>query len=147
MSIGIFGPWLTYSYDPDSRLNPETKLGERFYHSRIELSPFYGSIYKDDIKIEEIWFISVGTTLSGIMIFVSASLSILKFKRSWTLFIIFILSTLGIFAFFMSLGRGIAIGVLTHIGWGLWLTGVGITFLFILSIKELSRNDMSRFVD
>ena len=147
MIIGLFGPWLTYSYDPDARFNPETKLGERFYHSRIELSLFYGSIYKDDIMVEEAWFISIGTTLGGIMIFVSACLSILKYKQSWAQFTLFILSIVGLVAFFMSIGRGVAIGVLTHIGWGLSLTGVGIIFLFFLSIKELSRNDMSRFVD
>ena len=97
--------------------------------------------------VEEAWFISIGTTLGGIMIFVSACLSILKYKQSWAQFILFILSIVGLVAFFMSIGRGVAIGVLTHIGWGLSLTGVGIIFLFFLSIKELSRNDMSRFVD
>jgi hypothetical protein len=147
MVVGVFGPWLTLSYDPDSRIDPVTKIGERFYHSRIELSPFIGSLSKDGIILEESWLISPGTAIGGIIILFSAFLAIFKYHKIWVHFALFLASILGFISFFMSVGRGIAIGVITQIGWGMWLSGLGVMLLLVVSIREMSKNSISRFVD
>ena len=147
MIIGFFGPWLTVSYDSYAKLNPVTKLGEAYYHSRVELTPLFGSIYKDEILIERNWFISVGINLAGLTIILSAVLSIFRYEKNWVHFSLFFLSILGLVFFFMSVGEGISIGVFTYIGWGLEVTGLGILMLFLVSIIELGRNSITRFMD
>ena len=145
--LGLFGPWLTYSFDSYSTINPETKTGQINYHSKIELNPLFGSMYKDDIVVERYWFISPGINLAGLLLAISASLSIFKYNSSWAHFILFIVASLGIIVFFLSIGRGISIGVFTKVGWGLDLTGFGLLVLFIVSFREMSRNNVSRFMD
>jgi hypothetical protein len=145
--IGLFGPWITLSYDPDSRIDPITGIGERIYHSKIEITPFMGSLSTDGVIIQESWFISTGTTIGGLLILFAASMTMFKYRKSWVYFLLFLASILGFISFFMSLGRGIAIGVITQIGWGISLTGFGVVFLFILSLREMSKNSYSRFGD
>ena len=145
--LGLFGPWLTYSFDSYSTFNPETKTGQINYHSKVEVNPLFGSMYKDDILVERYWFISPGINLAGLLLAISASLSIFKYNSSWAHFILFIVASLGIIVFFLSIGRGISIGVFTKVGWGLDLTGFGLLILFIVSFREMSRNNVSRFMD
>ena len=145
--LGLFGPWLTYSFDSYSTINPETKTGQINYHSKVEVNPLFGSMYKDDILVERYWFISPGINLTGLLLAISASLSIFKYNSSWAHFILFIVASLGIIVFFLSIGRGISIGVFTKVGWGLDLTGFGLLILFIVSFREMSRNNVSRFMD
>jgi len=147
MIIGLFGPWLTVSYDSYSKINPVTKLGEAYYHSRVELTPLFGSVYKDEILVEQTWFVSIGINVAGFIMALSAFLSILKYKKNWAHFSIFVLYIVGIVFFFMSLGEGISIGVFTDVGWGLKVTGLGVLILFLFSIYELSRNSITRFID
>ena len=104
-------------------------------------------MYKDDIVVERYWFISPGINLAGLLLAISASLSIFKYNSSWAHFILFIVASLGIIVFFLSIGRGISIGVFTKVGWGLDLTGFGLLVLFIVSFREMSRNNVSRFMD
>jgi hypothetical protein len=147
MIVGVFGPWLTLSYDPDSRIDPVTKIGERIYHSRIELSPFMGSLSRDGVVVEESWLISPGTAIGGVIILFASLMAIFRYRKIWVHFVLFLTSVLGFVSFFMSLGRGIAIGVITQIGWGMWLSGLGVMMLFVVSIREMSKNSISRFVD
>jgi hypothetical protein len=56
-------------------------------------------------------------------------------------------ASLGIIVFFLSVGRGISIGVFTKVGWGLGLTGFGLLVYFVVSIREMSRNYVSRYMD
>lgn len=145
--LGLFGPWLTTSSDPYATLDPETKTGQRKYHSRVELSPLYGSMYKDDVFVERYWFISPGTSFAGLLLAISASLSIFKYNSSWAHFILFMVASLGIIVFFLSVGRGISIGVYTKVGWGLRLTGFGLLVFFVVSFTEMIGNNISRFMD
>lgn len=145
--IGLFGPWLAYSYDSYPSINPETNMGQLNYHSRIELNPLFGSMYKDDVLIGRYLFISVGVSISGVLIAISATLSIFKYNYNWIHFILFTVASTGFILFFLSIGGGISIGVFTKIGWGLKLTGVGILVFFVVSLSELSRDSISRFMD
>ncbi len=145
--LGLFGPWLTTSSDAYAILNPETKTGQRKYHTRVELSPLYGSMYKDDVFVERYWFISPGTSFAGLLLAISASLSIFKYKSSWAHFILFMVASLGIIVFFLSVGRGISIGVYTKVGWGLRLTSIGLLVFFVVSFTEMIGNNISRFID
>ena len=147
MMVGLLGPWITMSYDSYAKLNPQTKMGETFYHSRIELSPFYGSMYKDEVLIGRHLYISFGTSLAGLIIAISAFLSIFRFTVNWAHFALFFLALLGIVVFFLSVGEGISIGVFTQVGWGLKVTGLDLFLYFLVSFMELSRNSISRFMD
>ena len=133
--LGLFGPWLVYSYDSYSTINSETKMGQLNYRSKIELNPLFGSLFTDDILVERIWFVSVGTNMAGLLLIISVILSI------------FIIASLGIIIFFGSIGSGISFGLFTKVGWGLKLTGFGIMLFFIVSFKEMSKNNISRFMD
>ena len=143
--LGLFGPWLTYSFDSYVTLNPETKTGQINYHSKVDLNPLFGSRYEDGLLVGRYWFISPGISLAGLLLAISASLSIFKYSFSLTHFILFIVASLGFIIFFLSVGRGISIGVFTKIGWGLGLTGFGLLVLFVLSLREMS--PVSRFMD
>lgn len=144
---GLFGPWLTYGFDSYSTINPKTHTGQLNYHSMIELNPLFGSIYKDNILLERNWFMSPGLDLAGLLFIIAASLSILEYEFKWAHFILFIVSSLGFMMFFMSIGRGISIGVFTKVGWGLYITGLSLLLLFIVSFREMSRNSISRYMD
>ena len=145
--LGLFGPWLVYSYDSYSTINSETKMGQLNYRSKIELNPLFGSLFTDDILVERIWFVSVGTNMAGLLLIISVILSIFKFNNNLAHFILFIIASLGIIIFFGSIGSGISFGLFTKVGWGLKLTGFGIMLFFIVSFKEMSKNNISRFMD
>ena len=144
---GLFGPWLTYGFNSYSTLNPKTRTGQLKYHSIIELNPLFGSFYKDGILLERDWLMSPGLDLASLLLIVSASLSILEYKFKWAHFMLFIVSSLGFMMFFMSIGGGISIGVLTRVGWGLYITGLSLLSLFVISFRDLSRNSISRYMD
>jgi len=145
--IGLLGPWLTVGYDSYAKINPETKIGELFYHTRVELSPLYGSIYRDEVLVEKTWFITIGISIAGLMLLLTAVLSIFKYKKTWPHISLFISSIIGMFFFFLSVGSGISIGVDTYVGWGLEVTGLGLLILFVVSLRELTKNSISRFID
>jgi len=147
MIIGLMGPWLTVSYNSYPMLNPDTRTGQLFFRSTVQLSPFFGSLIEDEALIARYWFISSGTTLGGLLIAVSSILSAFKHKASWTHFSLFLVALLGTIVFFLSIGEGISLGVITQIGWGLKLTAIGLLLFFIVSFMELSRNSVSRFMD
>lgn len=145
--LGFFSPWLIYYYDPYPTINPETNTGQLEYHSRVELSPLYGSVYKDGKLVERILFISTGLNISFILLSISSILSIFNYNSNWAHFIFFSLNLIGFIMFFMSVGEGISIGVFTKVGRGLFLTGFGMLLSFIISFQELTRNSISRFMD
>ena len=122
-------------------------MGQLNYHSRVELNPLFGSMFKDDILVERFWFISVGTNVAGLLLAISAILSIFKYNFNFAHFILFIVASLGIIVFFLSVGDGISIGVIHKNRLGLELTGIGLLLLFIVSFREMSRNSISRFMD
>ena len=144
---GLLGPWLTVNYDSYVKLNPETKTGERFYHSRVELNPLFGSVIENDVVVTRNWFITPGITLSGIMLALSAALAVFKYGYGWVHAALFFLALLGTLVFFMSIGAGVSIGVATKIGWGLSLSGLGLITFFAVAFRELSLSMVSRYVD
>ena len=145
--LGLFGPWLTYSYDSYSTLNRDTRMGQLNYHSKVELNPLFGSMYKDDFLVERYWIITPGVFLAGILLAISAIFSIFKYTSKVAHFLLFIVASLGLLVFFLNVGEGISIGVFTKIGWGIKLTGIGLFLLFVVSFREMNRNSISRYMD
>ena len=141
---GVIGPWITLSYDSYVVLNPTTRLGEKHYHSRIELSPFYATAITDNQLESRVWFVSTGTTVSGIIILLVSILNTMSFKKRYVYFFIFFAYILGIYTFFLSLGRGVSIGVFTKPGWGLSLALASILILFIHAFVKMTGGTVSR---
>ena len=145
--LSLFGPWVTLSYDSYVVLNPITKLGEKHYHSRMELSPFYVSILKDGQLETRFLLVSVGTTVAGIIFVAVAVASMFKYRIGWISFLNFFGFITGLFVFFLSLGRGISIGVFTKSGWGMILSFFGLLWSFFLAFINMTSNRVSRHID
>lgn len=142
--IGLFGPWIIRGYNSYGVINPQTGLGELRYHSKIVISPLFGSIIRDGDVEKTVWFVSFGTSLANVMLVSAAVLCAFRFNRRWVNFLIFNISFLGFILFFGSLGRGISIGVKARVGWGFIITLVGIILMFVLSLVELMRDSRYR---
>jgi len=128
--LGLTGPWLIK--DIKSYEFKDSK-------EKIFMSPLFSSIVRDDQFVTTIWFISLETSLSGAALILTSILCAFKFKRKWINFLLFNISFLGFIFFFGSLGRGLSIGVRTFLGWGLFVTIIGIILMFILSLDKLIR--------
>jgi hypothetical protein len=142
--IGLLGPWLTLSYDSYAVLNPITRLGEKHYRSRIELSPFYASVVTNEILEVRLWNVSNGTTLAGLIILTVSFLNVFKYSKKMIYFYLFISHILGLFIFFLSLGRGISLGLITQPGWGLSVTLLCSFILFGNSFYQITRGVVTR---
>jgi hypothetical protein len=147
MLLSLFGPWITLSYDSYAVLNPVTKLGEKHYHSRIELNPLFGSVLKDNKLETRIWFVTSGITLTGISIVVIALFNSIKFDKRWLYFLIFFSYLLALYTFFLSLGRGISLGNFTKPGWGLILSFGSLFLLFVQAFLQMTGGIVSRHLD
>jgi hypothetical protein len=145
--LSLFGPWITLSYDSYAVLNPITRLGEKHYHSRIELTPLFGSVLKDNQLEARVWFITPGITLSGVSIIIIAFFNTLNYNKRWVHFLIFFSYILALYAFFLSLGRGISLGNFTKIGWGLKLSFSSLFLLFIQAFLKMTGGIVSRHLD
>jgi len=137
--LGIFNPWISKGSQPFNTINPDTGQGELRYNKIILLSPFYASIYESDQLVEQVWFVSLGTSISGILLLGSAILSTIKYERIWVNFIYFLIAVLSVIVFFMSLGTGQAVGLRTQIEWGAIVSIIGIGLLLVLSINKMLR--------
>ena len=135
--IGIFNPWISKGSEPYSIINPDTGQGELRYNKKIFLSPFYASIFEYHQFVERVWFVSIGTSISGIMLLAVALLSTVKYERLWVNFVYFIIAALSIVVFFMSLGFGLSIGLKTQIEGGIIYSLIGLFLMFVLSINEM----------
>jgi len=135
--IGLFNPWISKGSKPYSTINPTTGQGELRYSKIILLSPFYASIFENDQLVKRVWFVSLGTSLSGIILLSVATLSTIKYERIWVNFIYFLVAVLGVIFFFMSLGVGQAIGLRTQIEWGAMVSLIGLGLMLVLSISKM----------
>lgn len=135
--IGIFNPWISKGSEPYSIINPDTGQGDLRYNKKIFLSPFYASIFEYHQFVERVWFVSIGTSISGIMLLAAALLSTVKYERLWVNFVYFIIAALSIVVFFMSLGFGLSIGLKTQIEGGIIYSLIGLGLMFVLSISEM----------
>lgn len=138
--IGIFNPWISKGSEPYSIINPDTGQGELRYNKKIFLSPFYASIFEYHQFVERAWFVSIGTSISGIILLSVALLSTIKYERLWVNFVYFILGALSIVVFFMSLGFGLSIGLKTQIETGMMISLYGLFLMFVLSINKMMRH-------
>lgn len=135
--IGVFNPWISKGSEPYSIINSDTGQGELRYNKKIFLSPFYASIFEYHQFVERVWFVSIGTSISGIMLLSVALLSTVKYERLWVNFVYFIIAALSIVVFFMSLGFGLSIGLKTQIEAGITVSLIGLFLMFVLSINEM----------
>lgn len=138
--VGLFNPWISKGSKSYSAINPDTGQGELRYQKIILLSPFYASIFENDHLVERVWFVSLGTSLSGIILLSVATLSIIKYERIWVNFIYFIVAALGIIIFFMSLGVGQAIGLRTQIESGAMVSLIGLGMMLMLSVSKMMKH-------
>lgn len=144
--VGLVGPWINLSYDSFVVLNPATRLGEKHYHSRIELSPFYATVRTDNHVVSRVWFVSPGTTLAGIIITIVSVLNCINYRKRYVYFLIFYAYVIGLFTFFLSLGRGVSLGVFTKPGWGITIALVSTLFLFIHAFIKMTGGTVSRYI-
>jgi hypothetical protein len=135
--IGIFNPWISKGSKPYSIINSDTGQGELRYNKKIFLSPFYASIFEYHQLVDRIWFVSIGTSISGIMLLSVALLSTIKYERLWVNFVYFIIAALSIVVFFMSLGVGQSVGLKTQIEGGMMVSIIGLFLMFVLSINQM----------
>lgn len=138
--VGLFNPWISKGSKPYSTINPDTGQGELRYAKIILLSPFYASIIENDQLVERVWFVSWGTSLSGIILLSVATLSTIKYERMWVNFIYFLVAVLGVIFFFMSLGVGQAVGLRTQIEWGAMVSLIGLGLMLVLSISKMMKH-------
>ncbi len=137
--VGLFNPWISKGSQPYSAINPDTGQGELRYNRIILLSPFYASILENDQLVKRTWFVSLGTSLSGIILLSVATLSTIKYERIWVNFIYFLIAVLSVILFFMSLGVGQAVGLRTQIEWGTMVSLIGLGLMFVLSISQMMK--------
>jgi hypothetical protein len=138
--LGIFGPWLSKGSEPYGGLNPKTGKVELKYHRIIYLSPLYAAKIIDGNLIERAWFVSFGLSISAILLILSAILFMIRFKRLPYNFVSFLVSFFGFSMFFLSIGRGQAIGVITNLEWGVYVSFFSAFFRFISYVYELLQN-------
>jgi len=138
--VGLFNPWISKGSQPYSTINPDTGQGELRYNRIILLSPFFASILENDQLVERVWFVSLGTSLSGIILLSVATLSTIKYERIWVNFIYFLIAVLGVIVFFMSLGVGQAIGLRTQIEWGAMVSLIGLGLMLALSVSKMMKH-------
>ena len=135
--LGVFNPWISKGSSPYSIISPATGQGELRYNKIIFLSPFYASIFEYHQFVERVWFVSIGTSISGIMLLAVALLSTVKYERLWVNFVYFIIAALSIVVFFMSLGFGLSVGLKTQIEGGIIYSLIGLGLMFVLSISKM----------
>lgn len=138
--LGVFGPWLWRGFDSYQEYNPATGETILKYRTITKISPLYFSVKTEDGDNEVSWFYSAGTTLSAVVMLSSIAIYIvLNRGLSWSKSLGLLLAILGIFVFFLSLGGGLWLGVITRFAWGFQLTLLGIMVMFIHTTTVASR--------
>jgi hypothetical protein len=94
-------------------------------------------IIEDEQIMQRIFFVSPGTTLSGIMLLSVALLSTLRFEGIWINFIQFLTAVGGVIVFFLSLGTGLAVGLRTQLEWGMIVSLIGVALTLGVSVRKL----------
>lgn len=140
MLAGLFGPWLSKGYDSYGGINLETGKLELQYHMIYYLSPLKAEKVIDGTIVESAWFASTGLLISALLVTISAILFPMRFKKLYLNFISHILSFSGISMFFLSIGMGQSIGVVTELEWGVYLTSLAAFSNFIFYVYELLKN-------
>ena len=134
--IGLFGPWLSKYDDLYMVENEKTGDFETRYHVKTILSPFYVSMIKDTKIVNIMYFVSPGTSFSGLVILLSSIVSIIKLNNKWMNFYTFMGSLLGFVIFFLSMGAGLSIGFKTNLEWGLSTTIIGIIINYLIQLLQ-----------
>ena len=134
--LGTLGPWLWRGYDSYQVVDPETRDVELRYRLITRMSPFYVVATTEEGEATTGWFISPGTTLSGVTLIVAAALFPLRWRRPWVRGALSFACILGCLTFFLSLGGGLWLGLVTRFSWGFQATVGGITLALITAFWE-----------
>ena len=134
--FGSLGPWLWRGYNSYQVLDPKTGERELHYELISEMSPFYiSATYENEDSTYE-WFVSPGTTVAGLLLI--ASSLVFPFTPSLRIKAITLsIALLGCFFFFLSLGGGLWLGLITRFSWGFQATGIGLMLMVGSVISEL----------
>ena len=134
--FGSLGPWLWRGYNSYQVFDPETGERELRYELVSKMSPFYiSAAYENEDPTYE-WFVSPGTTVAGLILI--ASSLVFSFTSSLRIKIV-TLSTalLGCFFFFLSLGGGLWLGLVTRFSWGFQAAVIGLALMLGSVASEL----------
>jgi hypothetical protein len=134
--LGALGPWLWRGYDSYQVVDPETRDVELRYRLTTRMSPFYIVATSEGGEATTGWFISAGTTLSGVILIIAAALFPLRWKRLWVRGVLSAVSILGCMTFFLSLGGGLWLGLVTRFSWGFQATIVGVAVMLLTIFWE-----------
>ena len=126
--IGLFEPWLSQSTNG---------LGEH-YRFTIKISPLFVSIAECGSSKSILWFYNISISIAAIGLIVAGiicSLSFGNWKISLTGWCIWVISFM---LFFLSLGRGLSLGIRTFVCGGFWITLSGGILMFISTLIDMS---------
>lgn len=134
--FGSLGPWLWRGYNSYQVFDPETGERELHYELISKMSPFYiSATYENEDPTYE-WFVSPGTTLAGLLL-IASSLVFPFTSRSRIKIITLSIALLGCFFFFLSLGGGLWLGLITRFSWGFQVAIIGLTLMLGSVASEL----------
>lgn len=134
--FGSLGPWLWRGYNSYQVFDPETGERELHYEFISKISPFYiSATYENDNPIYE-WFVSPGTAVAGLLL-ITSSLVFPFTSRSMIKSILLSIALLGSFFFFLSLGGGLWLGLITRFSWGFQVIIIGLTMMMCSVASDL----------
>ena len=126
--FGSLGPWLWRGYNSYQVFDPETGERELRYELISKMSPFYISAAYENEDPTYKWFVSPGTTVAGLLLI--ASSIVFPFISSSRIRIVALsMALLGCLFFFLSLGGGLWLGLVTRFSWGFQATVIGLTLM------------------
>lgn len=134
--VGTFGPWLWRGYNSYQVI--DTQTGERELRYRIisKISPFYVLAKPEYQKSNLDWFVSPGTTMAGFLL-VAAAITFPFITKQKSKSIFFLVAFLGYSMFFLSLGGGLWLGLITHFSWGFQITTIGLILMMSSIISKI----------
>lgn len=134
--FGSLGPWLWRGYNSYQVFNPETGERELNYEYISKISPFYLSVTYENENPTYEWLVSPGTSVAGLLL-IAPSLVFL-FTSSWRIKnITLAIALMGCFFFFLSLGGGLWLGLVTRFSWGFQAAVIGLTLMVGSVTSEL----------
>jgi hypothetical protein len=134
--LGTLGPWLWRGYDSYQVVDPETMDVKLHYRLTTRMSPFYVVATTEGGEVTMGWFISPGTTLSGVILLIAAVLFPLWWKRPRVRGALSAACIVGCMIFFLSLGGNLWLGLVTRFSWGVQVTVVGVALMLLTIFWE-----------
>ena len=134
--LGSLGPWLWRGYDSYQIVDPETRDVELRYRLTTKMSPFYIVAISEEGEATTGWFISFGTTLSGVILVIAAIFFPFRWRKLWIRGALSAACIIGCMIFFLSLGGNLWLGLVTRFSWGFQSTIMGVAVMLLTIFFE-----------